>query len=113
MIRAMEKVRNLVPNRKVDREAAGLARDGLVLYVSPGCPFCVRVQLAIAQLGLSIERRNTLFSPGARRELIEGGGSGMVPCLRIRDDAGTRWMYESEDIVRYLKNIAGSAGSER
>ena len=29
-----------------------------------------------------------------KAELIAGGGKKQVPCLRIEDTGGTRWMYE-------------------
>jgi glutathione S-transferase len=42
----------------------------------------------------------------AFRELLQGGGRSMVPCLRIErvGEQGTEveWMYESMDIMRYL-----------
>ncbi len=42
---------------------------------------------------------------GARRkELINGGGKGQVPCLRIEDSSGeVTWLYESDDILRYIE----------
>ena len=37
-------------------------------------------------------------------ELIRGGGSPTVPCLRIEDSSGdVRWLYESLDIIKFLK----------
>ena len=40
----------------------------------------------------------------SREELLAGGGTIKVPCLRITDDAGdTSWMYESSDIIAYLQ----------
>jgi glutathione S-transferase len=45
-----------------------------------------------------------LFEPGNSADLIAGGGKDQVPCLRIENDDGdVRWLYESIDIVRYLK----------
>ena len=39
----------------------------------------------------------------AYRELLAGGGKGMVPCLRIESgDGAVSWMYESMDIMGYL-----------
>ena len=31
------------------------------------------------------------------------GGKVKVPCLRIEEAGGTRWMYESNDIIAYLE----------
>ena len=39
--------------------------------------------------------------------LKQGGGKTQVPCLRIEDSAGNvQWMYESDDIIQYLKRHA-------
>lgn len=36
--------------------------------------------------------------------LMQGGGKTQVPCLRIEQaDGGVEWMYESDDIIQYLK----------
>ena len=36
-------------------------------------------------------------------ELVRGGGKTQVPCLRIETvDGQVEWMYESDDIIRYL-----------
>jgi len=35
---------------------------------------------------------------------LEGGGRPTVPCLRILKEDGVFWLYESEDIIEYLKN---------
>jgi glutathione S-transferase len=44
---------------------------------------------------------------GRRAELIAGGGKGQVPCLRIEtDDGNVRWLYESADIIAYLREQA-------
>ena len=48
--------------------------------------------------------RDILSQPGYNAELIAGGGKNQVPCLRIEDDeGGVRWMYESIEIIQYLK----------
>jgi glutathione S-transferase len=48
--------------------------------------------------------RDILSQPANNAELIAGGGKSQVPCLRIEDDeGGVRWMYESIEIVQYLK----------
>lgn len=84
---------------EVDRQCQGLA-----LYQTQFCPFCVKVRREIDRLGLPIELRDIGRNPHYRRELIDGGGRGMVPCLQITDDDGqVKWMYESDDINRYLR----------
>ncbi len=48
--------------------------------------------------------RNIMENIDYRNELMAGGGKTQVPCLRISDGASEQWMYESRDIVEYLKN---------
>lgn len=74
----------------------------LALYHYDACPYCARVREAISQLGLEVELRDVLETPAFRRELVDVRGRGTVPVLRIEDAAGTRWLGESEDIVRWL-----------
>lgn len=48
--------------------------------------------------------RDILLDREAYDDLIRGGGRGTVPCLRIERDTGdVEWLYESVDIVEYLK----------
>jgi glutaredoxin len=73
------------------------------LYKYDSCPFCVRVQRFLADAGLDLPRRDILRDPAARVELAAGGGSTQVPCLRIDRDGEVRWLYESLDIIAYLR----------
>jgi glutaredoxin 2 len=73
------------------------------LYQYDSCPFCVRVRRVINELGIPVAIRDTLRDPQARRELIEGGGRSMVPCLRIERGGEVSWLYESLDIIDYLR----------
>lgn len=51
-----------------------------------------------------IELRSTSDQTN-RQALVLGGGKPQVPCLRIDDNDGqTDWMYESGDIIRYLRD---------
>ncbi|MBT4519752.1 MAG: glutaredoxin [Halieaceae bacterium] len=75
------------------------------LYHYQSCPFCGFTREAIETLGLDIETRDILLQPAFREELVAGGGKPQVPCLKIETDNGaTRWLYESSDIIHYLKN---------
>ena len=76
------------------------------LYQYGSCPFCMRVRAYLQQAGLQLPLKDTLLDPQARRELIEGGGRATVPCLRIDNPNGVRWLYESVDIIDYLRNHA-------
>ena len=79
------------------------------LYHYEGCPFCHLVRDVIDELGLEVELRDTLRNPAFRQELFEVRGRGTVPVLQLTDREGeVRWMPESRDIVRYLRQTYGS-----
>jgi glutathione S-transferase len=88
--------------KKVDEQTASL-----VLYHFPACPYCHLVRREIHRLSLDIQQRNINQSKVWHKELLRGGGKGQVPCLLIREGKGERWMYESDAIMRYLKNRFG------
>ena len=80
------------------------AEDKLVLYHFDGCPFCSMVRSAIERLGIDVELRDIFQESRHRDELIEARGRATVPVLRIASSDGEdRWMPESRDIVRYLR----------
>lgn len=81
------------------------------LFKSDTCGFCHRVRAHVVQLGMELPLRDIHQEADAFRELLQGGGRPMVPCLRIErsTDAGTEveWMYESMDIMQYLSGRQG------
>ena len=89
--------------QEVDRQCRDLA-----LYQFKTCPFCIKVRQEMRRLSLKIELRDAQNDPGHRDALAQGGGRGMVPCLRIGNGQGQdRWLYESGDIVAYLRERFG------
>ena len=80
--------------------------DNHTLYYFRTCPFCLKVLLMMKIMGIKITKKNIHINPLHKAELVKGGGKKQVPCLRIERDAGQiEWMYESEDIIRYLKTV--------
>lgn len=85
----------------------------LALYYSPYCPYCHRVLNAMVELGLNpdlvaatadgIALKNTAANREYAQELKQGGGKSTVPCLSISVGENTRWLYESLDIIEFLK----------
>lgn len=69
------------------------------LYEFAACPFCIKVKRVMRKLNLPIELRDAKNDPTIKAELLEQGKSPKVPCLRI----GDTWMYESNDIIKYLE----------
>ncbi|BAN47993.1 glutathione S-transferase N-terminal domain-containing protein [Metapseudomonas resinovorans] len=78
------------------------ATTGLALYQFNACPFCVKTRRAMHRLNLPIALRDAKHDETHRAALLAGGGKIKVPCLRIEENGESRWMYESNDIIRYL-----------
>ena len=75
--------------------------EKLRLYVGTTCPFCKKVESFMEDNGIdSVEIKNIDEDKEARQYLIENGGKKQVPCLFI----GEKPLYESLDIIKYLKD---------
>lgn len=72
----------------------------LTLYVKTGCPFCRRVLDAAEELSIAFDEKN-IADDAVAAELIARGGKRQVPYL-VDSDRGVE-MYESDDIIEYLK----------
>lgn len=80
----------------------------LALYQFKTCPFCIKVRQEMRRLSLKIELRDAQHHAENRAALLTLGGSAKVPCLRIAaSDGSVRWMYESQDIIAYLRQQFG------
>ena len=77
----------------------------LNLYHSELCFFCHRVRGAMKHMPKLKVGMRDIANPEHRNALLKGGGKSQVPCLLIEDGAKRQWMYESDDIVRYLKKL--------
>ncbi len=74
----------------------------LALYYSKYCFFCQKVLMFLRGKDRDLELRSTSDRENAQA-LMQGGGKTQVPCLRIEQaDGSVEWMYESNDIIRYL-----------
>ncbi len=82
---------------------------GHELFYFGTCPYCIKVRLALWWMGLELSLKNILSDPKNKAELVAGGGKKQVPCMRIVDErGGVQWMYESSDIIRYLRRLLPS-----
>ena len=79
--------------------------SNLSIYEMLACPFCVKVRREIKRLGLNIDRYDVKQSSQAMEQLINGGGKFQVPCLKIELGNKVQWMYESDDIIKYLRKL--------
>lgn len=74
--------------------------NNLKLYYKPTCPYCQKVLNYMDENKIEgIELLNVDEIDGLREELGEKGGKVQVPAL----DIDGKIMYESSDIVEYLK----------
>ncbi len=79
----------------------------ITLYHRPSCGYCRRVYRALEEMDISIEQINLNANDQARAELYKGGGMTQVPAIRIDLADGTQqWMYESLDIIEFLRKQA-------
>ena len=74
----------------------------LILYVKTGCPWCQKVLDFATEKGIQFELRN-IADPTVAQELINRGGKRQVPYLV--DEKNRKEMYESADIIEYLKTL--------
>ena len=82
---------------KVDQETKILE-----LYQFYACPFCVKTRRAIKRLNLKVETRDAQTAGKFRKELEISGGKIKVPCLKLEGAGEATWIYESNDIIKYL-----------
>lgn len=99
-------VRAPAEQEAVDKRAAHMA-----LYQFYACPFCVRVRREMHRLNLPIETRDAQNDGRYRQELLEQGGKLQTPCLLIEEDGKRIWMYESKEIIEFLKRSFEPAGA--
>ena len=75
----------------------------LALYQFFGCPFCIKTRRAMYKYNVPIQKRNVSEGSPYREELLQGGGKIQTPCLRIENEKGVEWMYDSKAIISYLE----------
>ena len=92
--------RSAAEQSEVDTQTAAMA-----LYHYDGCYFSAKVKKAITVLKLKIELRDILANTKHGEILLKHGGKTTVPCLYLGEtnERPDTWMYESDDIIRYLR----------
>lgn len=73
----------------------------LTLYYKIGCPYCKKVQSFAEENQITLEEKDIYSDPSLLEELINRGGKKQVPYL-VDSEKGVE-MYESGDIIEYLK----------
>ena len=74
------------------------------LYISETCPYCHKVMDFLKENKIKYEKIN-IENKASEDSLIRIGGKRQVPFLV--DDSRNIQMYESRDIIEYLKTIQG------
>ena len=75
------------------------------LYYHDYCPFCQRVLMTLTSFRVKVEKRNVMENPEFRKQQQAATGRTTVPCLLIENGDSQEWMYESSDIIAYLKGL--------
>ena len=73
----------------------------LILYYKPTCPYCQKVLGEVEDMGIKFDLKDISADESLAEELIEKGGKRQVPYLIDTEKEVS--MYESSDIVDYLK----------
>ena len=94
------------PSRSVEQQTLiDQKTNGMVIYEMFACPFCVKVRRETKRLGLNIKRIDVKKNAADMDTLVAQGGKFQVPCLRIEHQQAVEWLYESKDIIKYLREI--------
>ena len=80
----------------------------LILYYKPTCPFCQKVLGEAEEMGVSFDLRDISSDETNAEALIEAGGKRQVPFLVDTDRDVS--LYESDDIIAYLREQYSKAG---
>ena len=85
-----------------EQQKADRLANSLTLYSLNSCSYSRKVQRHLHHLNVNITVKNLKRCHIYQKELLAGGGRAQVPCLRIENAQGSKWLYESDDIMRYL-----------
>ncbi len=81
----------------------------LTLYYKSTCPWCQKVMTALEEMDLQPTMKDITTDEAVVTELVQRGGKKQVPYLV--DDERAVEMYESADIIAYLReHYATKAG---
>lgn len=74
----------------------------IVLYATPGCPYCARVRATVAATtGEPIDERNPFSTPELLRELLSCAAAAIVPTVVVGGRALVG--FDSERLVEMLQ----------
>lgn len=79
--------------------------DMITLYTKSTCPFCHKVKNYLDDKGIAYEEKDIYENDENLDELMEQGGKRQVPYM-VDSERGVS-MYESEDIIAYVREYFG------
>lgn len=89
-----------------DQQQLDQLTQDMALYQFKTCPFCMKVRREIKRQSLNIELRDAQYDQQHRQQLLKEGGQIKVPCLRVVNKNGEHtWLYESNDVIQYLRQL--------
>ncbi len=78
---------------------------GCTLYHFQLSPYSYLVRRALVKWDAEIPMKDVLENHEAWLEVTQGGTRDRYPCLKIEQSGQpVQWMYESRNIIRYLKS---------
>ncbi len=96
------------PKQRLSRHSTqrgGTFAQGITLFMTAGCPYCLKVSRILDKLNVRISIVNPERDYSLRHKLTVKGGRYQVPCLHVEKEGDKPvWMYESRDIIRYLNS---------
>ena len=72
----------------------------LTLYLTPWCPFCVKVKNYLKGRDIEVAEKDTSSDRQAKDELISLTGRTQVPCLVVDGKP----LLESNDIIQWFED---------
>ena len=86
----------------LDQLVGCVVKSMLELYRLPGCPYCVKVERKLDELGLSVTIHNVSPFRTRRTEVERISGQTNVPVL-VDTEHGITGIAESSDIIAHLE----------
>ena len=93
-----------IKRKEIEQDKFDKQTKFLSIYQFEACPFCVKVRRFIRKNSLKITLKDAMNNKKFKSELVNEGGKHKVPCLRIEKiNTKTEWLYESTEIIKFLK----------
>ena len=93
-----------IVREKISQDRIDKKTKDFTIYQFEACPFCVKVRRFLWKNSLKINLKDAKNNKIFKSELVNEGGKHKVPCLKIaKINSETVWLYESTEIIKFLK----------